>query len=142
MRKARRTTSRRRLLGFLALLAVAGLAMVWRSTTPPAVSPGGGVDQVDAVVARVVDGDTVRVLVDGDEVVVRVLGIDTPEMPDGCGAQAATDELARLLPAGAPVVLVMDGSADTVDRYGRWLRRIEAGGLDVGEGLIAAGLAA
>lgn len=92
-------------------------------------------------VVRVIDGDTIAVQPtdelpatndDGNEHVVRLLGIDAPEMnfyddedPE-CGAQAATDYLAELLPEAAAVTVVYDERADETDRYGRSLAYIES----------------
>lgn len=138
---------------------LAGLTLTGCSTlaspTPDQEVDGG---EVDTAVVRVIDGDTIAVepssalpatSEDGAEHVVRVLGIDAPEMhytddtePD-CGAQEATDYLDELLVPGAAVTLVHDSEADEIDRYGRTLAYVEletAG--DVGELLVANGYAA
>ncbi|MCB9394762.1 MAG: thermonuclease family protein [Acidimicrobiaceae bacterium] len=89
-------------------------------TTPPAPT----VVPANAIVVRVVDGDTVVVDVAGRRETVRLIGIDTPETvkPDapvecfGPEASAATKEL---LPDGTPVWLVRDVEAR--DDYGRLL---------------------
>jgi micrococcal nuclease len=80
----------------------------------------------EAQLVRIVDGDTIRVLVDGVEEPVRYIGIDTPE-PNATSvatpepfAQAATDANARLLAAGGSLRLERDVSDR--DRYGRLLR--------------------
>ena len=75
---------------------------------------------------RVVDGDTVRVRIDGHEQVVRLIGIDTPEsvrpgVAIECGAKAASAALKRLARPGARVRVVSDPTQATVDRYGRRL---------------------
>jgi len=81
----------------------------------------------DARLVRVVDGDTIRVMVGGVEERVRFLGIDTPELNAGSAATpdpyagAATDANARLL-AGGRIVLERDVSER--DQYGRLLRDI------------------
>lgn len=81
----------------------------------------------DATLVRVVDGDTIRVLVGGVEERVRYIGIDTPELnpsspatPDPYGA-AATDANARLLAGGR---LVLETDVSERDRHGRLLRDI------------------
>src|SRR4051794_15178485 len=79
-----------------------------------------------AKVVRVVDGDTIRVVADGDEEYVRMLGIDTPEthrpgVPIECGGPQASRHLEALLPAGTAVTLERDPGQDRVDRYGRLL---------------------
>ena len=92
----------------------------------------------EAVVERVIDGDTV-VLTSGER--VRYLGVDTPEITGGkdeCyGAEAA--ELNRQLVDGKRVVLHYDVECE--DRYGRLLAWIEVDGRDVNGLLVERGLA-
>ena len=78
----------------------------------------------NAVVERIVDGDTVVVRVTGREQIVRLLGIDTPESvarerPVECYGVEAADFLRSLLPTGTRVQLERDLEAR--DRYGRLL---------------------
>lgn len=114
-----------------------GVAAWWTSqeSPPAAFAPH------DAVVERVVDGDTL-VLAGGDR--VRVLGIDTPEAardgrPAECGADDAT-AAARRLVEGRPVRLQADpGQADR-DDFDRLLRYVETlEGEDLGLALLEAG---
>ncbi len=97
--------------------------------------PGGAVTSPDsresnAVVERIVDGDTVDVLIDGREERVRLTGIDTPEIAhDAFGDRPATDAecfgdeatafTASLIPAGTPIRLERDIVGR--DDYGRIL---------------------
>ena len=81
----------------------------------------------DATLVRVVDGDTIRVMVDGVEERVRYIGIDTPELntsspatPDPY-AEAATEANARLLAGGR---LVLEKDVSERDQYGRLLRNV------------------
>jgi len=72
---------------------------------------------------RVVDGDTIRVVVDGREEAIRYIGVDTPETvkpgsPVECYGKAASAANRRLV-EGEPVRLVAD--AEARDRYGRRL---------------------
>lgn len=72
----------------------------------------------------VVDGDTIRVRIQGAEERVRLLGIDTPETHGQgglreCFGVEATARMEALLPNGTPVRLVRDVEAR--DRYGRLL---------------------
>ncbi len=74
-------------------------------------------------VARVVDGDTIRVQLPSGEEAVRYIGIDTPESvkpgaPVECFAERASALNERLV-AGERVRLVRD--AEERDRYGRLL---------------------
>lgn len=78
---------------------------------------------VDGTVVNVVDGDTIDVLVDGVEVRVRYIGMDTPEVHSGVewlGAEASAANAALVL--GKDVVLEKDVSE--TDQYGRALRYV------------------
>ncbi len=76
-------------------------------------------------VERVIDGDTIKVLVRGQNVTVRLIGIDTPETvkPDSpieCFGPEASD-FARGVLNGQSVTLEFDASQGATDRYGRAL---------------------
>lgn len=77
-------------------------------------------------VAYVHDGDTLYLQPDGttsraDEITVRLIGIDTPELrPDvECFAIEARDRLRELLPQGSEVWIMAD--REKLDQYGRSL---------------------
>lgn len=93
---------------------------------------------VAVVVDRVIDGDTI-VLRNGAH--VRLLQIDTPERLE-CYSDRATWALRKLLPPGTRVVLRTDPALDTVDRYGRLLRYVLRGSLNVNVELVRRGAAA
>jgi micrococcal nuclease len=118
----------------VALACVAcGLAGV---QTPPAA---GRRAAEAARVAWVVDGDTIA-LADGRR--VRLVQIDTPELGSGeCYSRASARVLRSLLPAGARVTLEADPRLDRVDRYGRLLRYVWAGGRNVNLELVRRGAA-
>jgi endonuclease YncB( thermonuclease family) len=88
---------------------------------------GGGAEALPpgtARVTKVVDGDTIRVQLQGGEERVRLIGIDTPESvkpgsPVECFAKEAAARTRALLPPGTPVRLVRD--VEPRDRYGRLL---------------------
>jgi micrococcal nuclease len=109
---------------------------------PFGLAPTGPVQS--ATVASVTDGDTIRVLLDGQNVPVRYIGIDTPETQDGVEplGRQASDANARLL-AGGEVWLESDVSQ--TDQYGRLLRNVwvqtDAGWLLVNLELVRLGLA-
>lgn len=86
--------------------------------------PAAGAAPGTATVARVVDGDTIRVRLAGAEERVRLIGIDTPETHGKgglreCFGVEATRRLEALLPSGTAVRLVRD--VEGRDRYGRLL---------------------
>jgi endonuclease YncB( thermonuclease family) len=123
-----------------ALLVVALVALVTLILASACAGDGGPTPPVadgaqqrptgptrEASLARVVDGDTIRVLVDGVEERVRYIGIDTPELNETSQAtpepyaEAATAANARLLAEGR---LVLEKDVSERDRYGRLLRDI------------------
>lgn len=84
--------------------------------------PGGGVEVDGAgTVVSITDGDTLRLEVDGHELRVRLIGVDTPEMrPDvECFGPEATDALTALAPPGSTLGYTYD--RDPRDRYDREL---------------------
>ena len=89
--------------------------------TPPSFSgdgPRGAT--VQAEVVDIVDGDTIKVQLDGNVQSLRYIGIDSPERGQP-GASAATSANARLV-EGQVVTLEKDVSE--TDRYGRLLRYV------------------
>jgi micrococcal nuclease len=111
-----------------------------------AAAAGAPARSRDARVITVVDGDTIKVRVDGGaRETVRLVGIDTPESkrletPVECGAERAAAELRRLV-AGRTVTLVRDPSQDARDRFGRTLAYADLGARDAGEALVRSGWA-
>jgi len=90
-----------------------------------------------ATVAYVIDGDTIA-LRGGAH--VRLLQIDTPEVGTGeCYSRRAARDLRRMLPDGGSVGLQADPPLDTVDRYGRLLRYVFRGGVNVNLALVSQG---
>lgn len=90
------------------------------------------------------DGDTI--VLDGRH--IRIANIDAPEIHDyHCEAElrlglAAKRRMAALLAGGA--IVVHEGDPDSgrlTDRYGRTLATVAVDGFDVGETMIAEGLA-
>lgn len=114
------------------VLACVAIAAAWLD---PASAPITGTG------ARASDGDSFRL---GDER-VRLLGIDAPELDQTCTdatgkpwpcGRAARDLLARLLGAGS-----LECRPDGHDRYGRILANCAVAGRDLGEVMVAEGLA-
>jgi micrococcal nuclease len=94
-------------------------------------------------VESVYDGDTLRATVEGQSTRIRIIGLDTSELPPHhkCASEteqgyAARGRLRALL-KGATVAFCPDG----LDRYGRTLAVVLADGRNVAEVLIGEGLA-
>ena len=96
----------------------------------PLATSGGtmslrGAAIADVPVERVVDGDTIKVLLNGRSTTVRMIGIDTPETvkegtPVQCFGPEASD-LAKSALEGTRVTLEADPAQGPTDRYGRML---------------------
>lgn len=108
-----------------------GLDPAPTTTAPDSAQPiaGGPTRPDDAEgpypVVDVVDGDTIKVLLDGERVSIRVIGIDTPETRDPrkpvqCFGREATARAEALL-GGGEVWLSFDPTQDRIDRYDRLL---------------------
>lgn len=134
-------------------IAVACTACAACGTADPAPGPGdagepGGEKATDAVVRRVVDGDTLIARIGGGDERVRMLGVDAPESVaesrsvECFGPQAAA-RAKVLLPTGARIRLATDPSQGARDRYGRLLAEVSLPGeaRTVNERLIAEGYA-
>ena len=86
------------------------------------------VNTIKAQVLRVVDGDTIHVLLNNKDVTIRMIGIDTPETVDPrkpvqCFGKEASNHAHQLLD-GATVYLEQDTSQGDYDKYNRLLRYI------------------
>jgi micrococcal nuclease len=136
------------------LLGLALLAACARSETPTApleaeatTAPHApDVPGLAATVRRVVDGDTVEIVVDGHVDTVRLIGIDTPEKTGGlrpaeCFGDEASAFAGRIIPEGTPVRLLRDTEAR--DRYDRLLAYVyREDGMFVNLALVDSGHAA
>jgi micrococcal nuclease len=152
--KNRRRAARLRFGVAVVVIAVLGGAWLWASgdsgmfTRPGTVAPASGPDALpggvtpaapestapdgtvpadSAVVDRVIDGDTVDVLLGGAVTRVRLLNIDTPETkkentPIECLGPEASDFLTALLPVGSTISLEYD--VERADQYGRTLAAV------------------
>jgi endonuclease YncB( thermonuclease family) len=119
---------RSKLLASTAAAAAVVASLVILPVTPAEASA------VRARVVRWLDGDTV--LTTRGE--VRLIGIDTPEH-GRCGSTRATTLARRLAPAGSRIRLRNPASVVDKDRYGRLLRYVDRGTVDVGLRQIRAG---
>jgi micrococcal nuclease len=113
------------------------------STRKPRTAANG---RRNARVVAIVDGDTIKVTVDGHRQTIRLIGIDTPESkrpetPVECGAKRAAAAMTQLL-TNRSVTLRRDPTQDAIDRYGRTLAYVDFGGdQDAGETMIRNGWA-
>ncbi|WP_062516231.1 thermonuclease family protein [Demequina gelatinilytica] len=92
-----------------------------------------------ATVERWLDADTVETSLG----TVRLIGIDTPTLGEGCStADDALAAVEQIAPAGTIVTLVNPQAVEDTDKYGRLLRYIDlADGTDVGYSLLLNGVA-
>jgi endonuclease YncB( thermonuclease family) len=126
----------------LVLVAAAAVAAVFVSfdSGPGAAQAAPAAPLASGIVASVYDGDTLT-LRSGQR--VRLLQVDTPELGSGeCYSRAARTALLSLMPIGSRVTLETDARLDRVDRYGRLLRYVHTGSLNVNLQLVERGAAA
>ncbi len=104
------------------------------ATRPPNVPEGA----LQAILVRVVDGDTIEATIGGQQLTIRYVGIDTPERGEP-GYKAASAANLELLGSGN---LWLANDHTDKDRYGRLLRFIYTDvGVFVNEQMIAQGWA-
>ena len=123
-----------------AVAAAAVVVLTVSSCSEPAAADAEVKPRDEATVIRVIDGDTLVVDLDDEDVTVRLLNVDTPETKDPnepvqCLGPEATEFLKKALPAGSTVELEYD--VERKDRYGRTL----AGVYDAKERLMNAEVA-
>lgn len=112
------------ILAFVLLFVVGSVLFVFLSPenfypVQSSSSPDRPDDAEPGTVNYVHDGDTLFLeTADDDNLKVRLLAVDTPEVGD-CDGSAATEFLRDLLPEGTTVFTVAD--ADPLDQYGRSL---------------------
>ena len=123
-------------------------------TLVPALTPspqtavqGLHTDRQEAKVVKVVDGDTLTVLIAGEKEKVRVIGINTPETVDPrrgvqCFGKEASAFAKKIL-SEQTVVLESDPTQSNRDKYSRLLRHVwlAKGNVNVGQLLISEGYA-
>ena len=119
-------------LAALVNLAACDMIADFSHATIAAVSAGE-----KAWVARVIDGDTIDVLLNGRRARVRYIGMNTPERDEPCYREATGANYDWV--AGKELRLLRDTSE--TDRYGRLLRYVYADGVFVNRALVEAGYA-
>lgn len=121
------------------LLATVVLAACgWLAPQPGLLAAGGGGAGLvlDGRVTRVLDGDTLEVMLDSGPERIRLYGIDAPEAR-APGGRAATQALVELLDRA--VVEVEPVSDDPYDAYDRLIALVHVDGVNASEYLVAAG---
>ena len=125
--------------GLLALTPVA----LWLQHRAVSAGPTGPI--TTAAVTKVVDGDTLEILIAGKTERVRLIGIDTPESvststPKQCFGEEASLALKGLVVPGDVVAISSD--SEQRDRYGRMLLYVHSpDGLFLNEWLLSTGFA-
>ncbi|MGE5506265.1 MAG: thermonuclease family protein [Actinomycetota bacterium] len=125
----------------------AAVAAVIITLAGPAAARDQVPGPVEAELVRVIDGDTIVVRAKLwpnllAETHVRLLGVDAPELKGRCDAERELAEKARTFVAGRLENAAIRLFDVRPDKYGgRVLARVEAGGKDLADQLLAAGLA-
>lgn len=114
----------------LAVIALAVAIQYWQAQNLPAADElkTNLLNNDNVAVSRVIDGDTFAYEADGDEHVVRLLGVNTPETKDPrkpveCFGEEAHRYSASLL-EGKSVRLESDPASQDLDKYQRELRYV------------------
>lgn len=132
---------KRLLLILVAALLLAGCDTIAPTaaptTAPPPTPTAESIGGDEALVVRVIDGDTIDVILDGIEYRVRYIGVNTPERDEAC-YQEATDANAALV-ENQSVRLVRDVSE--TDRFDRLLRYVYVDDTFVNAALVREGYA-
>lgn len=127
-----------------ALLLVGAVALTGCMASDPVSMNTAGAAPTGCRVTYVADGDTVHLACPATgEVKARLLGFDTPEIysprcaRELAAGNQATAVLRRVLRSGPITAARFEGN----DRYGRELVRLEVGGEDLAQTMIASGYA-
>lgn len=125
-------------LMLLAFLFLSGCGLLESTDT------SGTTDRIDVEVTQVIDGDTIKIIYEGEEVTVRYLLMDTPEtnhprLGEQPLGKEATEENKRLIESGD--VSIEFDVGDRFDDYDRLLAYIYVDGESVQEQLLESGLA-
>lgn len=102
-------------------------------------------NRVSAQVLKVIDGDTIRVLINNKEDTVRLIGIDSPEIVDErkpvqCFGKESSGKAKEVL-NGKAIILESDSTQSDRDEYGRLLRYVFLDSLNFNKLMISEGYA-
>ncbi len=123
---ARRLEASTLIGGGLALLAVLAIAIATATATatavisPIAATAAEGAPGFQATVLSIGDGDTLRVLREGQPLTIRLACIDAPELAQVPWGARSRASLALRLPVGRSVRVI----PHTIDRYGRTVAEV------------------
>jgi micrococcal nuclease len=107
------------------------------ATAKPKPKPQPQVISGPVALISVGDGDTIRVTTaNGQKVTVRLACIDAPETAQGQSGADATEGLKQLLASGS-----LELRPQTIDKYGRTVAEVYAGGQNVNVAMVANGAA-
>lgn len=125
-------------LMLLSLFFLAGCSMLESTDT------SGTTDHIDVEVTQVIDGDTIKIIYEGEEVTVRYLLMDTPEtnhprLGEQPLGKEATEANKRLIESGD--VSIEFDVGDRFDDYDRLLAYIYVDGESVQKQMLESGLA-
>jgi micrococcal nuclease len=118
-------------------IALAGCTFGFEPLPPSTPGGGSGPSGEQGRVVSVIDGDTIDVLLNGETMRVRYVGMNTPERDEPCYSEARRANAD--LVSNQTVTLVKDVSE--TDRFGRLLRYIYVGDLFVNARLVEQGYA-
>lgn len=114
----------------------------------PSEAPIKVFDKQKATLVKVVDGDTIAVSINGKDEVVRIIGIDTPEVVHPrrtveCFGKEASDEAKAIFENNKTILLESDSTQGDRDKYKRLLRYvwIDGGKTDFGKLMVGEGYA-
>ncbi|MBI2018797.1 thermonuclease family protein [Candidatus Daviesbacteria bacterium] len=107
-------------------LPIPSSTTIIQSSPAATASAAEGIEGEQVQVVKVVDGDTIEVVLGGVKKTVRLIGIDTPETVDprrpvGCFGKEASNETKSLL---SEKVVILQKDVSETDKYGRLLRYI------------------
>ena len=108
--------------------------LVVLATSLGITQPAGADTTATATVLSWSDGDTVVT----DVGKVRLIGFNAPDIGE-CGYRKATKSAIKVAPVGSTVMLTLPDGHDDTDQYGRLLRYVGVGSVDIGLTQIKAG---
>jgi micrococcal nuclease len=123
-----RRRANRRIISLLITLVIAGVGYYGSRHPQQAVQVAATIPVGSYKVTEFVDGDTIKVDMNGKTETIRMIGVDTPETHDPrksveCFGQAAAAYTKQLIGSG-PVRLEADQLSTNRDRYDRLLRYV------------------